>query len=153
FIWLFHGKRGFRRGFYSVLYRPQALRPVGGRPGSLAFDARSDTIDRVKKGRSSEKLLASLAHDLVRRPSSAVSRCSLAMTMLMQLYVGAGLLLIVLSLPLLFQKVPPNPLYGFRLSPALDDPKIWYATNTHSAKRLMAAGASSVAAAIALYFI
>jgi uncharacterized membrane protein len=75
------------------------------------------------------------------------------MLILLELYVGAGILLILISLPLLFKMIPPNPVYGFRLSPALNDPTIWYATNTHSAKRLMVAGASSVAAAVALYFL
>jgi SdpI/YfhL protein family len=75
------------------------------------------------------------------------------MSILLGLYVGAGIFLMLLSLPLLLKKIPPNPVYGFRLSPALDDPRIWYETNTHSAKRLMVAGASSVVAAIALYFV
>jgi SdpI/YfhL protein family len=75
------------------------------------------------------------------------------MTVLLGLYVGAGIFLILISLPLLFKLVPPNPVYGFRLSPALEDPKIWYATNAHSAKRLMLAGASSALAAVALYFV
>ena len=78
---------------------------------------------------------------------------SSVMTILLGLYVGAGILLIIISLPLLLKKIPPNPVYGFRLSPALDDPRIWYATNTHSAKRLILAGASAVLAAIALYFV
>jgi uncharacterized membrane protein len=75
------------------------------------------------------------------------------MTILLGLYVGAGILLVLISLPLLLKKIPPNPVYGFRLSPALDDRRIWYATNAHSAKRLMLAGASSALAAIALYFV
>ena len=32
-------------------------------------------------------------------------------------YVGAGLFLILIALPLLFKMIPPNPVYGFRLSP------------------------------------
>jgi uncharacterized membrane protein len=75
------------------------------------------------------------------------------MTTLLELYVGAGILLILISLPLLLKKVPPNPVYGFRLSPAYEDPRIWYATNTHSAKRLMLAGASTAVAAVVLYFV
>jgi hypothetical protein len=77
----------------------------------------------------------------------------LFMTILLGVYVGAGILLILISLPLLLQLIPPNPIYGFRLSPAVDDPRIWYATNAHSAKRLIVAGASSVVAAILLYFV
>jgi hypothetical protein len=59
----------------------------------------------------------------------------------------------LVTLPLLFGKIPPNPYYGFRLSPALDDPKVWYATNKHSAKRLIVAGACSTISAIVLYFV
>ena len=75
------------------------------------------------------------------------------MTTLLALYVVSGLVLILISIPLALEKVPPNPVYGFRFSPALDDPKIWYATNKHSAKRLMCAGASAVIVAVGLYFV
>lgn len=75
------------------------------------------------------------------------------MATLLTLYVVSGLFVVLISIPLLLEKVPPNPVYGFRLSPALDDPKLWYATNKHSAKRLMCAGASAVIAAVGLYFV
>jgi hypothetical protein len=78
---------------------------------------------------------------------------ALVMATLLWFYVGAGLFLIGISLPLLLQKIPPNRFYGFRLNPALEDPRIWYATNTHSAKRLMLAAASAIVAAIGLYFV
>ena len=75
------------------------------------------------------------------------------MTTLLILHVVSGLFLASLSIPLLFEKIPPNPLYGFRLGPTLSDPKVWYATNKHAAKRMMAAGLSLAAAAIALRFV
>jgi hypothetical protein len=75
------------------------------------------------------------------------------MLTLMIVYIASGILLVLLSIPLLLEKVPPNPVYGFRISPALDDPRIWYATNKHSAKRLMCAGLSVVIAAVGLYFV
>jgi hypothetical protein len=73
------------------------------------------------------------------------------MTIILILYVTVGILLVLIALPLLREKVPPNPWYGFRLPPARDDPRIWYAVNKHSAKRLCAAGACTAVAAILLY--
>lgn len=75
------------------------------------------------------------------------------MSTLLILYVGAGGLLILLSLPLLWEKVPPNPVYGFRLPATMNDPKVWYATNKFSAKRLLVTGISTVVAAAIFYFI
>lgn len=75
------------------------------------------------------------------------------MSTLLFLYLAAGILLILLSIPLLLEKIRPNPLYGFRVSQTLDDPRVWYAANKYAAKRLMAAWASIVIAAAGLYFI
>ena len=41
----------------------------------------------------------------------------------------AGFLFIAISLPLIYQKVPPNRLYGFRVRKTLANPRIWYAAN------------------------
>jgi uncharacterized membrane protein len=41
----------------------------------------------------------------------------------------AGFLFIAISLPLIYQKVPPNRLYGFRVRKTLSNPRIWYAAN------------------------
>ena len=56
------------------------------------------------------------------------------MEILLILYIISGTLLIALSLPLLFEKVPPNPLYGFRVSQTLDNREVWYAVNKYAAK-------------------
>jgi hypothetical protein len=40
------------------------------------------------------------------------------MSTLLVMYVVFGLVLVLVTLPLLFGKVAPNPLYGFRLRPA-----------------------------------
>jgi uncharacterized membrane protein len=78
---------------------------------------------------------------------------STVLTTILVLYVLCGALPIVVALPLLFGRIPPNPYYGFRLSPALDDPKVWYPTNKHSAKRLIVGGACTIIAAMVLYFV
>jgi len=75
------------------------------------------------------------------------------MTTLMLLYVIGGIVLVALSLPLLWEKVPPNPVYGFRLSATMNDPQVWYATNKYGTKRLMVTGISTVVAAAIFYFI
>ncbi len=75
------------------------------------------------------------------------------MTTLLILHVASGVLLMALSLPLLWEKVPPNGLYGFRVKATLENPRIWYAANKFAAKRLLVAGAVFVVAAVILYFI
>ncbi|MFO0951253.1 MAG: SdpI family protein [Isosphaeraceae bacterium] len=75
------------------------------------------------------------------------------MTTLLVMYLATSALLILLSVPLLLGRVPPNPLYGFRLSPTLDDPALWYPVNRHSARRMIAAGLSLAAAAVGLTFV
>jgi hypothetical protein len=75
------------------------------------------------------------------------------MSTLFAMYVVLGFVLMLVALPLLFGKVPPNPLYGFRLRPATDDPAIWYPTNRHSARWLIAGGLSTVVVAIGLRLV
>jgi uncharacterized membrane protein len=75
------------------------------------------------------------------------------MMTLLILHVASGVLLMALSLPLLWEKVPPNGLYGFRVKATLENPRIWYTANKFAAKRLLLAGAVLVVAAVILYFI
>jgi len=75
------------------------------------------------------------------------------MTTLLIFYISTGVLLILLSLPLLWGKVPPNGLYGFRVRATLNDPQIWYAANKFAAKRLLVSGVTFVTAALIFYFI
>jgi uncharacterized membrane protein len=75
------------------------------------------------------------------------------MEILLILYLASGTLLVLLSLPLLFEKIRPNPLYGFRVPQTLDTPEVWYTVNKHAAKWLIFAGASFVLTSIILYFI
>ncbi len=75
------------------------------------------------------------------------------MTTLLILHAASGVLLMALSLPLLWEKIPPNGLYGFRVKATLENPRIWYAANKYAAKRMLVAGAVFVVAAVILYFI
>jgi len=44
---------------------------------------------------------------------------------------GSGLLMAVLSIPMIMQKVSPNRWYGFRTKKALSDETIWYEMNAY----------------------
>lgn len=71
------------------------------------------------------------------------------MVTLLILFTGSGLLLAALSVPLILQKIGPNPLYGFRVKQTLEDPAVWYPVNAYAAQRLLAVGlAISVAAGV-----
>jgi UPF0716 family protein affecting phage T7 exclusion len=75
------------------------------------------------------------------------------MTTLLILYLFFGALLVVLSIPLLLEKIKPNGWYGFRVPTTLENPEIWYAVNRHSAKRILISGVAVILAAILLYLI
>ena len=74
------------------------------------------------------------------------------MQTLFYIYAGGGLLLALLSLPLIARKIKPNPYYGFRVSATLENPEIWYTANQYFAKRQLAAALIEIASATGLYF-
>ena len=75
------------------------------------------------------------------------------LTLLMVLFVGSGLGLIALSIPLIRRRVKPNYWYGFRTRRTLNDPAIWYEVNAYAGKRLLICGIITIVAALILYFI
>lgn len=75
------------------------------------------------------------------------------MFLLLLLYVGIGLLSILIALPLLLEMVKPNPIYGFRVRTTLENETVWYAVNKFFAQRLMLVGIVEVVAALVLYFL
>lgn len=75
------------------------------------------------------------------------------METILVLYAGIGLLLILVAIPLIRKKIKPNHLYGFRVPQTLNDPEVWYATNAHAGKRMVAAGLCTVLAAIGFYYV
>lgn len=75
------------------------------------------------------------------------------MISLLWLYILCGMLLVILSLPLIVEKVRPNSYYGFRVSKTLDDPAVWYAVNKYAGKRLLWMGIIYVLTAVGLYRI
>ena len=75
------------------------------------------------------------------------------MTTLLILYVGSGLLLALLALPMIAGKVPPNSLYGFRTPSTVSNPELWYPVNRCAGKWLLFNGLATVIAALVLYLV
>lgn len=55
-------------------------------------------------------------------------------------YLIISSLLILLSIPLIRQRIAPNRWYGFRVRRTLEDPKVWYAVNRYMAFHLLGLG-------------
>lgn len=51
-----------------------------------------------------------------------------------------GIVLAIVSLPMIANKIKPNPLYGYRVKRTLENPQIWYQVNHYVGKQLFAAG-------------
>jgi hypothetical protein len=75
------------------------------------------------------------------------------MLFLMILFTANGLVLAVLSVPLILGRIPPNGLYGFRVRKTLEHPEIWYPVNQYGGKWLLAASLCLVIGAICLALI
>ena len=60
--------------------------------------------------------------------------------LLLVVFVGAGLLWIGISIPLLYEKIGPNWLYGFRTRKTLSNKEIWYKANKYMAKDFIILG-------------
>jgi hypothetical protein len=69
------------------------------------------------------------------------------------MFLISGALLMALSLPLVWRKIPPNGWYGFRVAKSLDNPQVWYEVNSYSGKRLFWTGLITMVAAAALYWV
>ncbi len=69
------------------------------------------------------------------------------------LYLFSGILLAVLSIPLILRKVKPNPFYGFRIEKTLDNEEIWYKVNRYTGWRLLVTAIAILVSALALPLI
>ena len=72
---------------------------------------------------------------------------------LLILFVASGLLLAVLSVPLIFRKIPPNYWYGFRVRATLESEDVWYPANECAGKWLLWVGMGTVVAALTLFLM
>jgi len=60
--------------------------------------------------------------------------------LLISTFIAVGMLEIILGLPLLFEKVKPNWLYGFRLPSTLSNEEIWYKSNKYVGRDFVVSG-------------
>jgi hypothetical protein len=51
-----------------------------------------------------------------------------------------GILMMIVSLPMIDNKIKPNRYYGFRVKKTLENPEIWYKVNEYSGKRMFVVG-------------
>lgn len=56
------------------------------------------------------------------------------------IYAGMGLLVILICMPMILEKVPPNNWYGFRTRRTVSDPDVWYPANRIAGQYLAVAG-------------
>jgi len=73
--------------------------------------------------------------------------------LLLALFLCVGSVISVISLPLIWGAVAPNPWYGFRVKATLEDPRVWYSVNRYAALWMLAAAVVFVVAAVATYFL
>lgn len=57
--------------------------------------------------------------------------------LLLFLNFSFSILFIVIAIPLILKKVPPNAFYGFRVSKSLKSPENWYGINAYWAKHCL----------------
>jgi hypothetical protein len=62
------------------------------------------------------------------------------------LFVGTGI-------PLILEKVAPNPWYGFRVQATLENPAVWYPANRYLGKCLLGFGLFVIVTAVGLSFV
>ncbi len=74
------------------------------------------------------------------------------MQSLFWLYLIGGIVLALLSLPLVAEKIKPNPFYGFRVRATLNNSDAWYAVNKFFGKRLLAVALEHILASVGLFF-
>jgi uncharacterized membrane protein len=75
------------------------------------------------------------------------------MTILFHLFLGSGVLIMALSVPMILGKIPPNGLYGFRVKKTMENPDFWYPVNVYSGKWLMAIGLVMILASTVFFFV
>lgn len=75
------------------------------------------------------------------------------MFLLLVVYLGAALLMMLLSIPMIQKRIKPNRWYGFRTRKTLSSPDIWYPANAYAGKILLAQSVVIFVAALLLYFV
>ncbi len=68
-------------------------------------------------------------------------------------FLAAGLIFIAISIPLIYEKIGPNQLYGFRTRKTLSNKEIWYKANKYMGKDLAILGGLIVVYNLVLFVI
>ena len=75
------------------------------------------------------------------------------MAIMLGSYVAVGIVLAVVSVPLIQRRIGPNNWYGVRIPQTLNNTEVWYDMNEFVARRLFAIGILSIVTAVGLYLI
>lgn len=75
------------------------------------------------------------------------------MILLLTLFFLVGLIEVILGIPLLFEKIKPNWIYGFRTPKTMSDKKIWYDANKYSGRDLIIIGFIVVVGTLFLFLL
>jgi uncharacterized membrane protein len=67
------------------------------------------------------------------------------------LYGIGGVFLIAISLPVMYDKVPPNGFYGFRTPRTMSDPNLWYPANRVAGRNMVLAGLIVIITALVVF--
>ena len=68
-------------------------------------------------------------------------------------YLAGGILLCLLSVPMIRRRIPRNGLYGFRVAKTLASDDAWYPANEFAGRRLLVLGLIIVVAALVLFAV
>ena len=69
------------------------------------------------------------------------------------MFIVSGLVLAVVSVPLILGRIPPNGWYGFRVRKTMEHPEIWYPVNKYGGERLLVTSLLLVLAAVGYTYI
>jgi uncharacterized membrane protein len=72
------------------------------------------------------------------------------MNMVNLLFAGLSVLLVLVSLPLLFRRIPPNAFYGLRVPATYADEWVWYEANALTGRDMVALGVLLIVLALVL---
>ncbi|HEY5074362.1 MAG TPA: SdpI family protein [Pyrinomonadaceae bacterium] len=67
------------------------------------------------------------------------------------LYGIGGVFLIAISLPMMYDKVPPNGFYGFRTPRTMSNPNLWYPANRVAGRNMVLAGLIVIMTALVVF--
>jgi uncharacterized membrane protein len=70
------------------------------------------------------------------------------LTLAAVMFIATGVILVLAAVPMIRRRVPPNPLYGLRVSATYSDEWVWYEANAASGRDLILLGVVQLAVAL-----